>query len=83
MEALKNPLKPVFKVLLPPPTGPMDMEPATLSSMALLPTATLLPPTAPMSTMATTVTHTMLLPPTALMSVQTTTPAQPPLVVTT
>uniref|UniRef100_A0A915HZC2 Uncharacterized protein n=1 Tax=Romanomermis culicivorax TaxID=13658 RepID=A0A915HZC2_ROMCU len=57
LEALKNPPKPVFKVLLllPPP---IDVEPATSSSTALRPTATSLPPTTPTSAMATTIIHT-------------------------
>uniref|UniRef100_A0A915L216 Uncharacterized protein n=1 Tax=Romanomermis culicivorax TaxID=13658 RepID=A0A915L216_ROMCU len=82
LEALKNPLKLVFKVLLPSPP-PMDMEPATSLSMYLPPTATSLPPTALMSITATTVTHTTSLPPTALMLVQPTRGAQPSLIITT
>uniref|UniRef100_A0A915IKT3 Uncharacterized protein n=1 Tax=Romanomermis culicivorax TaxID=13658 RepID=A0A915IKT3_ROMCU len=82
LEALKNLLKPVFKVLLPPPP-PMDVEPATSSSMALSPMAALLPPMAPMSTTATTVTHITSLLPTAPTSVQTTMPAQPSFIITT
>uniref|UniRef100_A0A915KBH7 Uncharacterized protein n=1 Tax=Romanomermis culicivorax TaxID=13658 RepID=A0A915KBH7_ROMCU len=81
-EALKNPLKPVFKVPLPP-TPPMDVEPATSSFALRPPTATSLPPTAPMSAIPTTIPHTTSLPPTASSSVQTTAPAQPSLVITT
>uniref|UniRef100_A0A915K8Q0 Uncharacterized protein n=1 Tax=Romanomermis culicivorax TaxID=13658 RepID=A0A915K8Q0_ROMCU len=82
LEALKNQLKPVFKVPLTPPP-PMDVEPATSSSMSLPPRAMSLLPTAPTSATATTVTHTTSLPPTALTSVQTTTAAQPPFVTMT
>uniref|UniRef100_A0A915IBI0 Uncharacterized protein n=1 Tax=Romanomermis culicivorax TaxID=13658 RepID=A0A915IBI0_ROMCU len=81
MEALKNLPKLVFKVLLPPPP-PMDVEPAMSSSTLLPSTAMSLPPTAPTSATATTITHTTLLPPMARMSIQTTTRAQPSLVIT-
>uniref|UniRef100_A0A915J8D8 Uncharacterized protein n=1 Tax=Romanomermis culicivorax TaxID=13658 RepID=A0A915J8D8_ROMCU len=80
MEALKNLLKPVFKVPLPQ-LPPMEVEPATSSNTSLQPMARPLPPTAPRSTTATTVTHTTSLPPTAPTSVQTTTPAQPSLII--
>uniref|UniRef100_A0A915JJQ2 Uncharacterized protein n=1 Tax=Romanomermis culicivorax TaxID=13658 RepID=A0A915JJQ2_ROMCU len=83
MEGLKNLPKPVFKVPLPLPTAPMDVEPDTSSSTALLPTAMSLPPMALTSAMTTTITHTTSLPPTAPMSVQTTTPAQPSFVIMT
>uniref|UniRef100_A0A915IUC1 Uncharacterized protein n=1 Tax=Romanomermis culicivorax TaxID=13658 RepID=A0A915IUC1_ROMCU len=45
LEALKNPLKAVFKVPLPP-GPPMNTEPATSSSAWLQPTTTSLPPMA-------------------------------------
>uniref|UniRef100_A0A915JCX7 Uncharacterized protein n=1 Tax=Romanomermis culicivorax TaxID=13658 RepID=A0A915JCX7_ROMCU len=82
LEASKNQLKLVFKVPLPP-QPPMDMEPAMSSSTWLPPTATSLPLTARTSAMATTVTHTTSLRPTAPTSVQTTTRAQPSLVIMT
>uniref|UniRef100_A0A915JLW2 Uncharacterized protein n=1 Tax=Romanomermis culicivorax TaxID=13658 RepID=A0A915JLW2_ROMCU len=82
MEALKNPPKTMFKVLLL--LRPlMDVEPATSSSTLLRPTIMLLPPSASTSATSTTITHTMSLPPTALTSVQTITPAQSPLVIMT
>uniref|UniRef100_A0A915I5T9 Uncharacterized protein n=1 Tax=Romanomermis culicivorax TaxID=13658 RepID=A0A915I5T9_ROMCU len=82
MEALKNPLKTVFRVpLLPPP--PMEVEPVTSFSTSLSPRATSLQPMARTSATATTLTHIMSLPPTAPMSVQTTMPTQPPLVIMT
>uniref|UniRef100_A0A915JE47 Uncharacterized protein n=1 Tax=Romanomermis culicivorax TaxID=13658 RepID=A0A915JE47_ROMCU len=82
MEALKNLPKMVFKVLLLL-LPPIDVEPATSSSISLPPRATSLPPTAPTLATATTVTHTTSLPPTTPTSIQTTRPAQPPLVTMT
>uniref|UniRef100_A0A915HTX9 Uncharacterized protein n=1 Tax=Romanomermis culicivorax TaxID=13658 RepID=A0A915HTX9_ROMCU len=82
LEALKNPPKMVFKVLLPPPP-PMDVEQATSSTTSLPPRATLLPPTALTSARPTAISHTTSLPPTAPTSVPSTMPAQPSLVITT
>uniref|UniRef100_A0A915LB64 Uncharacterized protein n=1 Tax=Romanomermis culicivorax TaxID=13658 RepID=A0A915LB64_ROMCU len=61
----------------------MDVEQATSSSASLPPTATLLPPMARTSALPTTLVHTTSLPPMVLMWVQTTTPAQPLLIIAT
>uniref|UniRef100_A0A915K143 Uncharacterized protein n=1 Tax=Romanomermis culicivorax TaxID=13658 RepID=A0A915K143_ROMCU len=82
LEALKNLPKPEFKVLLP--FGPpMDLEQATSSSASLPTTTTLLPPTAPRSASTTTVVTTTSLPPMASTSVQSTTPDQTSMVIST
>uniref|UniRef100_A0A915IID1 Uncharacterized protein n=1 Tax=Romanomermis culicivorax TaxID=13658 RepID=A0A915IID1_ROMCU len=82
LEALKNPPRPIFKVLLLP-APPMNMEQATSTAALLPPMTTSLPLTARTSAPTTTVLTTALLPPTASTSIQSTTPPQPSLVITT